>query len=157
MTPKSAKSRKSNDLSRCRHLFPGGRRCRLPLAPSSPHYCGAHSYLQPPAGAVVDLAPELTDGVAELNSASQINHFLSRLLVLLSEDRISPRRAAVLAYICNLLLRTLPAIELERHPRRSMDGNVEIVWDKNIFPEAAKTLPQPFEGAGQTQARHDKM
>src|SRR6266404_3188117 len=45
--------------------------------------------------------------------AAQINDFLARLLLLLAQDKISTRRAAVLAYITNQLLRTLPAIAKE--------------------------------------------
>jgi hypothetical protein len=49
-------------------------------------------------------------------SAVQINAFLSQLAALVVQDRISPRRAAVLAYIHSLLLRTLPAVHIELDP-----------------------------------------
>jgi hypothetical protein len=113
MTRKFAKSGNNKDLSRCRHISPSGRRCRLSLCSDSRFYCRNHAHLQPPAGAVVDLSAELTAGLKKLTSASDINKFISKLLALIAEDRISPRRASVLIYACNLLLRTLPAIELE--------------------------------------------
>jgi hypothetical protein len=39
---------------------------------------------------------------------------LRNLYWLAAQNRISTRRAKVLAYICNLLLRTLPAIDADR-------------------------------------------
>jgi len=56
------------------------------------------------------------------NPPSQINDFLSALLVHLAQDRISARRAAVLAYITNQLLRTLPAIEKELEAQSPEDA-----------------------------------
>ncbi|MGO9643002.1 MAG: hypothetical protein ACLP1Y_17050 [Candidatus Acidiferrales bacterium] len=151
MTRKSAKSRKSNDLSRCRHRFPGGRRCRLPLSNRSPFFCADHAHLQPPAGALVDLAPELTADVEEFTSASDINEFLSNLLILLSQDRISPRRGAVLAYTCNLLLRTLPAIEHEVNPKGDEKRrHVEVIWDLPC-PDREK-IPPPAQVTTGTRA-----
>jgi hypothetical protein len=144
MTRKSAKSRNPNDLPRCRHIFPAGRRCRLSLCSDSRFYCRNHAHLQPPAGAVVDLSAELTAGVKKLTSASDINKFVSRLVVLLAEDRISPRRASVLIYACNLLLRTLPAIELERQ-RKLADQRHNFIgsWNTHApYPDRRDT-PQP--------------
>lgn len=43
----------------------------------------------------------------------EINHVLGELYNLLAADRISPRRGAVMAYTCSLLLCTLPAIDDE--------------------------------------------
>jgi hypothetical protein len=54
-------------------------------------------------------------------SAVQVNAFLSQLALLLVQDRISPRRAAVLAYIHSLLLRTLPAVQIELDPEPDID------------------------------------
>jgi hypothetical protein len=127
-SPKSIKSIKSNDLSRCRHFFPGGRRCRLPLAPRSSFFCRNHQHLQPPAGAVVDLSDVLAPDEKKFTSAENINKFLATLLQLLAEDRITPRRGTALAYTCNLLLRTLPAIERELHPDPRHD-NTPFIWD----------------------------
>jgi hypothetical protein len=45
-----------------------------------------------------------------------INRSLGELYKLQARNKIHPRRASVMAYTCNLLLRTLPAIEKELHP-----------------------------------------
>jgi hypothetical protein len=68
--------------------------------------------------------------VQKFTSASDINKFLSKILILLSQDRISPRRASILAYTCSLLLRTLPAIEREHQPKPAKQRvDIPIIWD----------------------------
>jgi hypothetical protein len=47
-------------------------------------------------------------------TAQGINHSLHSLYELLAQNRISPRRAAVLAYVSSLLLRTLPQIDADK-------------------------------------------
>ena len=144
MTRKFAKSGNNKDLSRCRHISPSGRRCRLSVCSQSRFYCRNHAHLQPPAGAVIDLSAELTAGLKKLTSASDINKFISKLLTLIAQDRISPRRASVLIYACNLLLRTLPAIELEHqrelaNQRRNFPGS----WNTHAHDFARRDNPQP--------------
>jgi hypothetical protein len=60
-----------------------------------------------------DLAASLIGNLEEFRSAADINHSLGELYKLQAHNKITPRRAAVMAYTCNLLLRTLPAIERE--------------------------------------------
>jgi hypothetical protein len=62
-------------------------------------------------------------------SAEGINRSLAELFTLLAKDRVSPRRAAVLAYIGSLLLRTLPAIEKEHAPADPKNSRPTIIWD----------------------------
>jgi hypothetical protein len=49
--------------------------------------------------------------MTKFETSDDINDVLSRLLILTSQNRVSPRRAAVIAYICNLLLRSIPREE----------------------------------------------
>jgi|ERR1700687_460951 len=60
-----------------------------------------------------DLAASLIGDIQEFRSAADINHSLDELYKLQARNKITPRRAAVMAYTANLLLRTLPAIALE--------------------------------------------
>ena len=116
MTQKLAKPTPLCSLSRCLHRYPSGRRCRLPLDDSSSYFCHEHARLQPPAPGSGDLSPELVGQLTEFKSALDINRVLSNLLLLISRDRIAPRRASVVAYTCNLLLQSLVAIDFELHP-----------------------------------------
>ncbi len=107
----------TTDSSRCQQRTATARRCRLRVLDASSRLCFRHAQLQQQKREVADLAPDLLGELVSFQSASDINQVLSRLLLLLSQNRISPRRAAVLAYINHLLLRTLPAIEQELHPK----------------------------------------
>jgi hypothetical protein len=115
MNPQPANSSSINNSARCSHRFPNGMRCRLFASGSQP-FCPKHTQpavIPPPDPA--EIASTLTANLDDFTSAAQINNFLSRLLLLLAQDKIATRRAAVLAYITNQLLRTLPAIAKEEN------------------------------------------
>ena len=90
-----------------------------------------------------DTAASLTADLKEFRSAIPINDFLARLLLLLAENKISPRRAAVLAYITNQLLRTLPAIDRELNPKEDPNQPPEIVWDMPGPKRDRAPAPEP--------------
>ena len=129
MTQQTTKSGFINNSARCHHLFPNGRRCRLHPTTANPNFCPAHAPLPANQPDAAEIASTLTLNLNDFTSASQINDFLSRLLLLLAQDKISTRRAAVLAYITNQLLRTLPAIDRELNPKEDPNAPVEIIND----------------------------
>ena len=61
-----------------------------------------------------DLTPELIKSAADLDGLDGIYECLARLFILLAQNRVSKRRAAVLAYVINQLLRTFAAIRREQ-------------------------------------------
>jgi hypothetical protein len=97
--------------SRCHHRFPNGKRCRLPGADSQLGLCLRHFTLSAAAALFrkhahddsEDFSSELLGRPTELASTIEVKQFLSRLLLLVTSGRISPRRAAVLVYITNQL------------------------------------------------------
>ncbi len=113
MTTSSSNSRLINDSARCQHRTSTGKRCRLRVVDSRSGLCFRHASQASSRLDEANLRSALADDVTEFQSAHDINEFLSRLLLMLSENRVSPRRAAVLAYVCNLLLRTLPLMAHE--------------------------------------------
>jgi hypothetical protein len=129
MPQQSAKPSFVNNSARCTHRFANGRRCRLSASNVDSAFCPSHARLPENQIEPADTAASLTADLKEFRSAIPINHFLSRLLLLLAEQKISPRRAAVLAYITNQLLRTLPAIDRELNPKAGKDEPEEIIWD----------------------------
>jgi hypothetical protein len=113
MTHQSAKPSNINDSARCTFYFPNGMRCRLFGFAGQP-FCPRHTpaaTAAPPESAVypssAEVAAILTANLDDLSSPEQINTFLSRLLLLLAQDKISARRAAVLTYIASQLLRSV--------------------------------------------------
>jgi hypothetical protein len=99
--------------AKCSHFTARGRRCRLRALRSGLCFRHAALQIQPAQPVDVDLSADFLIQLDDLQSADQINQFLAKLLILVVQNRISARRAAVLAYITNQLLRTLPAIAKE--------------------------------------------
>jgi hypothetical protein len=99
--------------AKCTHFTARGRRCRLRALRSGLCFRHAALQIQPAQPVDVDLSADFLIQLDDLQSADQINQFLAKLLILVVQNRISARRAAVLAYITNQLLRTLPAIAKE--------------------------------------------
>jgi hypothetical protein len=120
-----AKPRRSRRSPYCTHRTASGGRCRIiPLSGSS--FCAVHTRADADRREAEDLAAALTTGLDEFTSAEPVNKFLSRLLLLLAQDRISPRRAAVMAYTANLLLRSVTV--LEQHAAKE-PVNIEYLFD----------------------------
>jgi hypothetical protein len=129
MTQQIANSSSINNSARCAHRFPNGKRCRLYVRTLDSAYCSTHAKLPQYQQEPPETAAALTSDLKEFRSAIPINDFLARLLLLLAENKISARRAAVLAYITNQLLRTLPAIDRELNPKPDKDEPVQIIFD----------------------------
>src|SRR5437867_10399303 len=117
----------------CRNRTASSRRCRLPavagMAISEPHsgLCHKHAADRQKDLDQADLAAALIGDIEEFRSAADINHSLGELYKLQARNKITPRRAAVMAYTANLLLRTLPAIDAEENA--AQDGPTELIID----------------------------
>jgi hypothetical protein len=111
----------------CRHRTVAGRRCRLRALNLQSRLCFRHSQLRQQKLSAADLSADLLGQLTEFTSAGDINTFLSKLLLLQAHDRIPPRRAAVMAYTCNLLLRSLYAMQKEAQAQDSEEP--EIIFD----------------------------
>ncbi len=100
----------------CQHRSASGRRfCRLAVSDPATGLCFKHAAEQKKDRDAANVASQLIGDTQEFTSAVAINRSLGELYKLLARDEIAPRRAAVMAYTCNLLLHTLPAIERELH------------------------------------------
>jgi hypothetical protein len=99
--------------TRCQHRTPKGRQCRTPLTAAHATLCPRHALLAQDRlrDDSTDLSSLLDKSLPEKKSAADIRTQLWNLSLALQQGRVSPRRAAVLAYISSLLVRTLPAIE----------------------------------------------
>src|SRR5579872_7106603 len=130
MKPQSTEPQPTPILSRpvCRHIYDSGRRCRFPVLPSA-NFCMRHVEDQLKANLEADLTRHFGPHPLNFKSASEINDFLCSVARLTIEDRISVRRASVLAYIASLELRTLPAIDHELGLMEEQDGFSRIVFD----------------------------
>jgi hypothetical protein len=125
----------TDPLIRCHYHDSAGRRCRLPREKGHPTFCSRHArsrfgapgkgavpvgFGAPGKGAVpvgyapaADLTPDLLGPLNDFRTNTSINYTLGRLLILKAADQISARDAAVVAYICQLLLQSVPGVRKE--------------------------------------------
>ena len=99
--------------NRCTYRSASGRQCRLAIWDPQSGLCANH-HADLKQNERADVAGILFRDAQEVQTAQGINYSLRCLYWLAAKNRVSPRRAKVLAYICGLLLRTLPAIAAER-------------------------------------------
>jgi hypothetical protein len=143
MTQQTVKPSFINNSARCTYRFANGRRCRLPASNVDFAFCPSHARLPENQREPADTFVSLTADLKEFRSAIPINDFLARLLLLLAENKISPRRAAVLAYITNQLLRTLPAIDRELNPKEDPNAPAHFIFDAPRPDRSEQPEPQP--------------
>ncbi len=131
--------------ARCTHHTATGRRCRLSVSDAHSSLCRQHraELIQEQSA---DHHLELVRNFEGFQTAQGINHSLKHLYELLAQNRISPRRAAVLSFISSLLLRTLPQIDADhaagvRDPTKSKplaipvsDNVIDIGADSKLDP-----------------------
>jgi len=113
--------------ARCIHRTPSGRRCGAEAVDPQSSFCRRHLFGSTRRYPDPSLAAELLSDLTEFDSAAAVNQFLSRLLLLLAQDRVSPRRAAVMAYTCNLLLHTHRARDIE--DKIAANAPQEVIFD----------------------------
>lgn len=126
--PNSVTSTSTNSKPlHCQHRSASGRRfCRLPISDPDSGLCFKHAADLQRELDQADVAASLIGNVEEFRSAADINHSLGELYKLQARNKITPRRAAVMAFTCSLLLRTLPAIEREAN---QLDDGPRIIID----------------------------
>ncbi|MBS1864440.1 MAG: hypothetical protein JSS69_00845 [Acidobacteria bacterium] len=134
MNVETANSNPSNNAARCAHQFENGTRCRLPVLAADSAFCPRHARLGQNQPVEEDFREKLLKNSQDFQTAQGINFALGNLYDLVAQNRISTRRAAVLAYINSLLLRTLPAIDYDRQnkitdPRKTSALNDSFLGD----------------------------
>jgi hypothetical protein len=99
---------------RCQYRTRTGRQCTSRVLDPQSSHCSRHAAAEPRD--FEDFSAPLTGTSCRFLNAQGINYSLASLYHLLASGRISPRRASVLAYISNLLLRSLNAIDKDPCP-----------------------------------------
>jgi len=113
MKARTVNTNSANEPTRCQHRTPSGRRCKLPVEAPDKVFCYTHIQ-ELKKSDVLNLKTALLTDYQGFQTAQGINNSLHNLYILLANNYLSPRRAAVLAHINSLLLRTLPAIDADR-------------------------------------------
>jgi hypothetical protein len=132
--------------TRCQFHTSSGRQCRLFASDQHSRLCSHHLAIEKQKDTSNIYAPLIRNSQG-LQTAQGINYSLSNLYELLAKNHISPRRAAVLAYINSLLLRTLPQIDADNAagikdptklpPKPLAEHSVVLVPEKVVSSKAA--------------------
>lgn len=118
--------------SRCLHRYDNGTRCRHRGSQSQFGLCPRHFRLK-----VTGVLPQAPDDSADLTqdlfpngngfrTTEDVREFLTHVLVLMTKGRVSPRRAAVLAYVTTQLLHSHCAVQKEEKEELA---NEPIIFD----------------------------
>jgi hypothetical protein len=81
---------------------------------------------QPSPSDSLDLSAELLPELSASQGRVDLRQFLARLLALVTQGRVTPRRASVLAYITNQLLHPQRASTSNTHPAAPGRGRQSI-------------------------------
>jgi len=134
----SAKPNQERD-HRCQQLTADNRRCQMPRMKGHPSLCFTHAQRQQKILDPKRVAAELLGPFQDLRTGNAVNHALASLFLLVAQNRIPPRNAAILAYIGQLLLQSLGRVHTE----------ISDAWGYKRWGEA---LRQVLWDASQTEA-----
>jgi hypothetical protein len=147
---------------RCAYRSAGRRRCRLSVSDPRSVFCPQHRSEQLEEEAA-DHFSYLSHNFQCFQTAQGINHSLHNLYALLAQNRISPRRAAVLSHICGLLLRTLPQIDADKaagifDPTKPVPINVAVRdEDADFDGDEDSDLDSDDEEESETESESDTV
>jgi len=112
-------------LSPCQHIGGKGGRCQMFIADPNSTLCAHHVRKQMKTRRLQNeaAANELLDNVGDLTSARCVNAFLGNLVKQLTHKRITRRDAVAFAYISQLLLNSVSALDRERESEEDRDDD----------------------------------
>src|SRR5713101_6914938 len=100
--------------NRCQFETSDGRRCRMPRHPAHSALCPFHARDEMQLLESQRLGAEISASITgEFMTSTDINFVLGKLFTALAQNRIPPRNAAILAYIGQLMLHSLPGVKKE--------------------------------------------
>lgn len=144
----------------CQHINARGHRCRMFASGSHDSLCPHHLNLLKAARLKNDqaVAAELLGSIKDFSSSSSVNLFLGNLLKQLVLKRIRRRDAIAQAYVCQLLLNTIPHVQRELEDKRDNESAEELLRgffadckaarakeDSDSSPDASTSTPDPRE------------
>lgn len=123
----------------CRFTTAHGKRCSNPVISSTLGLCIVHErHARKLDGAEAHaISEELLGGCANLKTLEDVNSVMFKLLLLVSQRRISRSDGALLAYIGSLLLQTIVTDRSEPPPPT-------IIWD-SFSGLGSKNVPEEVQ------------
>jgi len=133
----------ATEAALCRHIDARGHRCRMLVMSIEADLCAHHAQrrLQTQRGSET-AAAELLGCVSDFSDAASVNRFLGNLVKQVTLKRIPRRDAITLAYICQLLLNSLGAINREDSLRLE-EARVRAMNQAKLPPKIIWDIPGP--------------
>jgi hypothetical protein len=131
--------------ARCLFADARGHQCRMLRLDTHPALCVFHARQEQQLLDAGRVAAELASLSGEFKTANDVNHALGKLFAVVAANRMPARSAAVLAYIGQLLLQSLPRVKSEYER-----GNGMAAWDQLVRATVAKAFPRLPAGAAPT-------
>ena len=124
----------------CVYRYANRHHCRLPVTPLSAPFCHRHASFRPKDPDSVNLAPALLGELTNLTTAVDMQSALSKLFILLAQNRITTKKASVLAYIIQQLMHTLPAVYYETHGYEDEDDQpITVIMPRRLQSEPSQS------------------
>ncbi len=99
------------DSDRCEFVSSNGRRCCMIRVEPGVPFCFNHWKKHQQQEDAARIGDEIVGAEGALNTQEGIHKALSNVFANLARNRITPRSAAVLGYVCQLMLVSLPSLE----------------------------------------------
>jgi hypothetical protein len=143
----------------CGHTFPKGRHCRQTVSRLGDRYCVVHERLYRPVVLNPPLEPpnsldELTNELSSSPGANEVRSFISKVIRLACQNRISMPRATALTFMANSLLNAIRLANYEDRLAAKGDPE-ELKIDWTGFPRPERDHPQTDERPVQERATYD--
>jgi hypothetical protein len=114
ITDESLARTQSPSPNRCQFETSDGRRCRMLRHNGHPSLCLFHARDEMQLLESQRLGAELSASITgQFMTATDINFVLGKLFTATAQNRIPPRNAAILAYVAQLMLHSLPSVKKE--------------------------------------------
>src|SRR5713226_4063500 len=108
----------SNDSHLCLFSFSDGRQCRMLRHKDHATLCIFHARAERQLIEADKLGREIAASPSgEYLTAVDVNHVLGKLFGAVAQNRLPTRNAAILAYLGQLLLQSVPKVQDENHQR----------------------------------------
>ena len=132
----------AGEAALCRHIDAQGHRCRMLVMSIDADFCTYHAQRRLHGQRGSEAAAELLACVSDFSDAASVNRFLGNLVKQVTLKRIARRDAVTLAYICQLLLNSLGAINREETLRLE-EARVQAITAASHPPRIIWDLPHP--------------
>jgi hypothetical protein len=130
----------------CTFKFANGKFCTMPAHPNYDGLCLNHATIHRRTfHREDDLVKELASPAGDFITQIDINHVLGKLFDALAANRVSPKRAATLAYIGHLLMQSQNGARYEANnwatESKVLSKLIDIKYPSEPTPDAASPAP----------------